>query len=72
MFGCCTLLVGREFAVVPLGVSCFLSCRVRGYFVARWKLERRQVVGSCSGGREPVAWVQMQSSQNRHLLVFSK
>ena len=23
------------FAVVPLGVSCFLSCRVGGYFVAR-------------------------------------
>ena len=27
---------------------------------------------SCSGGQEPVAWVQMQLTRNRHLLVFSK
>ena len=25
---------------------------------------------SCSGGREQVAWVQMQSTRNRHFLVF--
>ena len=50
------------------------------------KLGRRQVIrsirlpvaaassahGWCSGGREPVAWVQMQSPRNRHFLVFSK
>ena len=27
---------------------------------------------SCSGGREPVAWVQMQFQGNRHFLVFSE
>ena len=26
------------FAAVPLGVSCFLSCLVGGYFVARWNV----------------------------------
>ena len=26
--------------------------------------------GSCSGGKEPVAWVQMQSSRNRHFGCF--
>ena len=49
-------------------------------------LQRRQVVrsirllaaaascahGSCSESREPMVWVQMQWSRNRHVLVFSK
>ena len=26
------------FAVVPLRVSCFLSCWVKGYFVTRWNV----------------------------------
>ena len=61
------------FAVVPLGVSCFLSYRVVGHFLARenvgaGRLFHRGIrlhaaAASCahvssSGGREPVAWVQ--------------
>ena len=49
---------------------CSLSCRVQGYFVARWKFGAQAV---CSpGGREPLAWLQMKSSRNRHFVVFSK
>ena len=65
--------------------ECLAFWRVQRYFVAVGTLGRRQVVrgirlqvaaassahGSCSGGRESVAWVQMQSSRNRHFLVFS-
>ena len=59
------------FAKVPLGVSCFLSCRVRGILcgpLERWgpfrlfhRGNRLQAAVascahvSCSGGREPVA-----------------
>ena len=32
------LTSGEVFAAVPLGVSCFLSCWVAGYFVARWNV----------------------------------
>ena len=64
------------FAVVPLGVSCFLSCRVRGCFVAcknvgaqasrpHWATGGTSCADvGCSGRREPVAWVQMQLTGN--------
>ena len=67
--------VVEVFAVVSLGVSCFLPCRVQGHFVARWSI-RLQVAAassahvSCSGCREPVAWVQMQLTKNRLFLDF--
>ena len=45
LFGCvCVsqvsgwLGLAEVFAVLPLGVSCFLSCRVGRYFVARWNV----------------------------------
>ena len=75
-------LVG-VFAVVPLGVSCSLPCWVGGYFAAR-HVRTFEVVSSrhsAAGGhrvmrarlvfwgREPVAWVQMQLTRNRHFLV---
>ena len=76
------------FAVVPLGVSCFLSCWVGRILcgpLERWDAGRLFHRGiriqaaaascahvSCSGGREPVVWVQMQLTRNRHFLVFSK
>ena len=59
------LTSAEVFAVVPLGVSCFLSCWVGRYCAARQSV-------SCSGGREPVAWVQMQLTRNRHCWLFSK
>ena len=76
------------FAVVPLGVSWFPSCRVGGHFCSpseRWGAGRL-FIGTFGyrrpprharrsrvlGGREPVARVQMQWTINRHCLVFSK
>ena len=32
------LMLVEVFPVVPLGVSCFLSCWVWGYYVARWNV----------------------------------
>ena len=71
------------FAVVPLEVCCFPSCRVGGY-LARENVGAQascfdaafgstpRAHGSSSGDREPVAWVQMQLTENRDVLVFSK
>ena len=77
------LTLVEVFAVVPLGVSCFLSCWVGGYFVARQNVgaqagcfiaafgyRRRPRHARTSRVLEPVAWVQMQLTGNRHFRVL--
>ena len=55
------LTLVEVFAAFPLGVSRFLSCRVGGYFMARWNVGAQACARvSCCAGREPVAWVHMQ------------
>ena len=66
------------FTAVPLGLSCFLPCQV-GLCgpPERWVASRLFRCGippqglsascaPCSGGGEPVAWVQMQLTGLRH------
>ena len=63
------------FAVVPLGVSGFLSCWGAGRFHRGIRIQAAAASCahvSCSGGREPVAWVQIQWAGNRIFLVFSE
>ena len=67
------------FAAVPLGVSCFLSCWVGGYFVARWNVGAQAgcfiaAFGACRRVMRArlVFWCANAIDRNRHFLVFSK
>ena len=53
------------FEVVPLGVSYFLSCRVGGYFVARWSVGTQ---ANCSDEHSATSGGRVMRAQ----LVFSR
>ena len=73
------LFVARMLAVVPRWGVLLSVVSGQGYFVALQDVGIRLgaaaascAPGSSSGGREPVAWVRLQLSRSRHVLVLSE